>query len=84
MRCLTKAIALHGLGLYIYAGEDLPEDREPVSEEENTRLLEIAVSISKEEEEKVSEAVIAGKITRDNYSASLAKLQRLAEESTDE
>lgn len=25
-RCLAKAIALHGLGLYIYAGEDLPED----------------------------------------------------------
>lgn len=25
-RCLTKCIALHGLGLYIYAGEDLPED----------------------------------------------------------
>jgi hypothetical protein len=25
MRCLTKAIAMHGLGLYIYAGEDLPE-----------------------------------------------------------
>ena len=24
-RCLVKAIALHGLGLYIYAGEDLPE-----------------------------------------------------------
>ena len=24
-RCLTKAIARHGLGLYIYAGEDLPE-----------------------------------------------------------
>lgn len=26
MRCLTKGIALHGLGLYIYAGEDLPMD----------------------------------------------------------
>jgi len=25
-RCLVKAIALHGLGLYIYAGEDLPEN----------------------------------------------------------
>jgi len=25
MRCLVKAIAVHGLGLYIYAGEDLPE-----------------------------------------------------------
>lgn len=27
-RCLVKAIALHGLGLYIYAGEDLPEAHE--------------------------------------------------------
>ena len=25
-RSLTKAVARHGLGLYIYAGEDLPED----------------------------------------------------------
>jgi hypothetical protein len=25
-RCLAKAIALHGLGLYIYAGEDVPEE----------------------------------------------------------
>ena len=25
-RSLTKAIARHGLGLYIYAGEDLPEE----------------------------------------------------------
>ena len=24
MRCLVKAIAMHGLGIYIYAGEDLP------------------------------------------------------------
>lgn len=28
-RCLVKAIALHGLGLYIYAGEDLPAQEEP-------------------------------------------------------
>lgn len=27
-RCLVKAIALHGLGLYIYAGEDLPQSQE--------------------------------------------------------
>lgn len=39
-RCLAKAIALHGLGLYIYAGEDLPfseaeaqEDQEPEPED---------------------------------------------------
>jgi hypothetical protein len=24
MRCMTKALALHGLGLYIYSGDDLP------------------------------------------------------------
>jgi len=27
-RCLVKTIALHGLGLYIYAGEDLPNGEE--------------------------------------------------------
>ena len=27
-RSLTKAVARHGLGLYIYAGEDLPDDAE--------------------------------------------------------
>lgn len=25
MRCLVKTIAMHGIGLYIYAGEDLPD-----------------------------------------------------------
>jgi len=25
MRCLAKCVAMHGLGLYIYAGEDYPE-----------------------------------------------------------
>lgn len=28
-RSLTKAVARHGLGLYIYAGEDLPESETP-------------------------------------------------------
>jgi hypothetical protein len=26
MRCMVKAIALHGLGLYVYKGEDLPDE----------------------------------------------------------
>lgn len=33
MRCLVKAIACHGLGLYIYSGEDLPADDEPKAKE---------------------------------------------------
>lgn len=28
MRCLTKNLAMFGLGLYIYAGEDLPEEEQ--------------------------------------------------------
>ena len=32
MRCLVKNLAMFGLGLYIYAGEDLPEDEEPIKE----------------------------------------------------
>lgn len=31
-RSLTKAVARHGLGLYIYAGEDLPEDEKNFDE----------------------------------------------------
>ena len=37
MRCLTKNLAMFGLGLYIYAGEDLPEtpkDFTPITEQE--------------------------------------------------
>ena len=32
-RCLAKAIALHGIGLYIYAGEDLPQT-EPMGQDD--------------------------------------------------
>jgi hypothetical protein len=30
MRCMTKALALHGLGMYLYSGEDLPEEGKSV------------------------------------------------------
>ena len=42
MRCLVKAIALHGLGLYIYSGEDMPlEDIKPVAD---TKTITVATS----------------------------------------
>ena len=34
MRCLVKNLAMFGLGLYVYAGEDLPEDAAPQPESE--------------------------------------------------
>jgi hypothetical protein len=42
MRCLTKCISLFGIGLYIYAGEDLPEDEVvDLSEQANTWCVAI-------------------------------------------
>ncbi len=38
MRCLVKAIALFGLGLYIYAGEDIPNNK-PSSDVKTTTPL---------------------------------------------
>lgn len=39
MRCLTKNLAVFGLGLYIYAGEDLPTE-EPLTEEEKEKAFQ--------------------------------------------
>jgi hypothetical protein len=44
-RCLAKAIALHGIGLYIYAGEDIPQEEatptKPEPEIDADRVLQI-------------------------------------------
>ena len=45
-RSLTKAVARHGLGLYIYAGEDLPE------EERTEPKKEVKTETKKEEPKK--------------------------------
>lgn len=42
-RSLTKACARHGLGLYIYAGEDLPEEEVIANEQAATTALDNAV-----------------------------------------
>jgi hypothetical protein len=39
MRCLVKAIACHGLGLYIYSGEDLPEGEKDEQDDEDAKLF---------------------------------------------
>lgn len=47
-RSLTKAVARHGLGLYVYAGEDLPED-DPLREVENKAKAAGITMISEED-----------------------------------
>ena len=60
-RSLVKALARHGIGLYIYEGEDLPE---VVSEldELNSESLTIATKLSKESDEMKAKV---GKLVRE-------------------
>lgn len=55
-RSLTKALARHGLGLYIYAGEDLPEEEQKEIDEENNK------PITKEQMEEITKLVGEDKI----------------------
>jgi hypothetical protein len=47
VRCLTKAISMHGLGLYIYAGEDMPaeEKSEPADINASVDVLNRAANL---------------------------------------
>lgn len=68
-RALTKAAARHGLGLYIYAGEDLPEESDsPINANELERNFlslknEIVDKLTKafgsKDEEKINQFIIA-------------------------
>lgn len=52
MRCLTKNLAMFGLGLYIYAGEDLPENvdnEEPKNSAKNSAKKELMIQDSQKE-----------------------------------
>ena len=54
-RCMTKAIAMHGLGLYIYAGEDLPEEQtEPKDRTLDIKTI-IALALKKGQQDKINE-----------------------------
>lgn len=53
MRCMTKALALHGLGLYLYSGEDVPEgeavikptDGAIVSKDRKNIIADVAIAV---------------------------------------
>ena len=52
MRCMTKALALHGLGMYLYSGEDLPE--------QDTSIIDAIVAAIKERYEAGDEPGMYG------------------------
>lgn len=61
MRCLTKNLSMFGLGLYIYAGEDMPEvEEEPVAKEEPKKAETKKVITATPGQVKVLEKVYTG------------------------
>lgn len=55
MRCLVKNLAMFGLGLYIYAGEDLPED------ESNKNMTEVKEAKITDKEKKILTNIVERK-----------------------
>lgn len=64
MRCLTKGLGFHGIGLNVYAGEDLPlsvpgDEEEPVKKEAEPVKKEAAKPAVKKEEPQKNEDLSA-------------------------
>tara|TARA_X000001382_G_C3159953_1_gene175871 strand:- start:72 stop:650 length:579 start_codon:yes stop_codon:yes gene_type:complete len=77
-RCLAKAIALHGLGLYIFAGEDLPGEPERLNDDQIKELLNYAGKLDKTKSESIVKKIDDNEINESNYKSALAKAKRLA------
>lgn len=56
-RSLTKALARHGLGLYIYAGEDLPEGEEITTKEQAEKYV---ITFGKYKDKTLKEIIDSG------------------------
>ena len=61
MRCMTKALALHGLGLYIYSGEDLPMQDAEVITKADTEQVEAMITKAIEKAVETGDADLANK-----------------------
>ena len=78
-RCLAKAIALHGLGLYIFAGEDLPE-ADPLSSAQAYELNELASKIKDEgTRNTIYEAINERQIDTGNFDACKERCNKIIE-----
>ena len=81
VRCMTKAISMHGLGLYIYAGEDLPEEEGKVQAIKQPALGGIGADLPPEQQAYLKE--LAAWIT-DNADDTTVVREELAVQDLDE
>lgn len=79
MRCLAKNIAMFGLGLYIYAGEDLPEEEAKAvkNDMEQKACDEIRAATNREEFEAAWKKW-ANKVSREEGSPFMNAAQEMA------
>ena len=75
-RALAKAIALHGLGLYIYAGEDLPEP-DALTPKEEEALYKAAESQGVKFVNDLKAKVRSMDINAYNYEACIEKINNM-------
>ena len=78
-RALAKCIALHGLGLYIFAGEDLPEPEALTSAEEDN-LYDLAKPLGKKLVNDLKSKVRTMEINVRNYESCINKVQNMIKE----
>jgi hypothetical protein len=81
MRCLVKAISMFGLGSYIYAGEDLPQDNSTISDEQAQTLNKL-LQETKSDSERFCKAFkcssVTGLLLKD-YDQAIAALNKKKE-----
>ena len=79
-RCLAKAIALHGLGLYIFAGEDLPEP-DALTQTQIDDMKAKAENIDdKKVMQGVTDAIASGQVNSGNYDMSMKHIDKIIKE----
>ena len=81
-RALAKAIALHGLGLYIFAGEDLPEP-DALTPKEEEELLALAKPLGEEFCNDLLTKVRQMEINAHNIDACIERLNNMKKEIKD-
>ena len=78
-RALAKAIALHGLGLYIFAGEDLPEP-DALTATEKSELLIMADELGKDFVLDLDNKIQNLEINAHNYEMCIKRIQNMIQE----
>ena len=78
-RALAKCIALHGLGLYIFAGEDLPEP-DALTPAETDNLYDFAKPLGKKFVDDLKGKVSIMEINARNYESCIDKIQNMIKE----